>query len=73
MLWGLKETIENVVQQGEYVRMDLLRSNVRLIKASNFSGNKFWKNIGCMISDTTFGFEGKMLWDNQQNMNVKIK
>ena len=32
--------------------------NGRAKKVRNFSSNKFWKNIGCLVSASTFGTGG---------------
>ena len=31
-----------------------------------FSSNEFWKNIGCLILDLTFGLGGSSLWEKQE-------
>ena len=35
--------------------------NRRAQKFRRFSSNEFWKNIGCLISDPTFGIGGLRL------------
>ena len=32
--------------------------NVRFQKFRRFSSNEFWKNIGCLVSSSTFGIGG---------------
>ena len=39
--------------------------NGRALKIQRFSSNEFWKNIGCLVSDPTFGLGGYMMWDNE--------
>ena len=39
--------------------------NGRALKIQRFSSNEFWKNIGCLVSDPTFGIGGYMMWDNE--------
>ena len=34
------------------------KDNVWYRKVRRFSSNEFWKNIGCLVSDTTFGLGG---------------
>ena len=37
--------------------------NGRYLKFRQFSSNEFWRIIGCLVSDTTFGLGGSILWD----------
>ena len=41
----------------------LVKGNVRYRKVRLFSSNKFWKNIGSLVSDPTFGLGGSGLWE----------
>ena len=34
------------------------KGNARYQKVLRFSSNEFWKNIGCLVSDPTFGIGG---------------
>ena len=36
--------------------------NGRYQTFQRFSGNESWKNIGCLISDPTFGLGGLTMW-----------
>ena len=40
----------------------LNKGNVRYLKVRRFSSNEFWNNIGCLVSDPTFGLGGSRLW-----------
>ena len=40
----------------------LVKGNGWYRKVCRFSSNKFWKNIGCLVSDPTFGIGGSRLW-----------
>ena len=40
--------------------------NGRYQKVRRLSGNKFWKNIGYIISASTFGLGGSMLWEKEE-------
>ena len=40
-----------------------LIGNGRYQKFRLFSRNEFWKNIGCLVSDPTFGLGGYRLWE----------
>ena len=42
-------------------------------KVCRFSRNVFWKNIGCLISDPTFGIVGSMLWDKEEDTKISVK
>ena len=42
---------------------ELNKGNVRYRKVCWFSSNEFWKNIGCLVSDPTFGLGGPRMWD----------
>ena len=39
-------------------------------KVWQFLSNVFWKNIGCIVSDPTFGFGGSRMWDKEEVQNV---
>ena len=41
------------------------KGNVRYRKVCRFSINEFWKNIGCLVSATTFGHGGLRLWEKE--------
>ena len=51
---------------GKYVGM--VRGWAR--KFWRFSGNKFWNNIGCFISDHTLGFGGFKLWEEEEEQKT---
>ena len=40
--------------------------NGQYLKVRRFSSNEFWKNIGCLVSDPTFGRGGSKLWDKEK-------
>ena len=40
--------------------------NGRARKVRRFSGNEFCKNIGCIVSGTTFCLGGQRLWDKEK-------
>ena len=45
-------------------------------KVCQFSRNKFWKNIGCIISYPTFGIGGSWIWEKYEEKKIstnKIK
>ena len=44
----------------------LNKGNVRYQMFCLFSSNEFWKNIGCLVSDPTFGLGGSMLWEKEE-------
>ena len=35
-----------------------------------FSINEFWKNIGCLISASTFGIGGSRIWDKEESHKI---
>ena len=41
-------------ENGKAIRI----GNGRYLKVHRFSNNEFWKNIGCLVSATTFGLGG---------------
>ena len=41
-------------------------------KVQQFSSNEFWKNIGCLFSDPTFGLEGLRLWDKEEDIKISV-
>ena len=51
---------------GKYVVM----LNVRAWKVWQFSSNKFWKNIGCLVSAPTFGLGGSRLWEKEEAQEI---
>ena len=42
--------------------ISLNKVNVRYRKVRQFSINGFWKNIGCLVSASTFGIGELSLW-----------
>ena len=49
------------------------KGNVRYRKVHQFSSNKFWKNIGCLVSAPTFGLGGSRLWEKEEGINLILK
>ena len=37
-----------------------------------FSRNGIWKNIGCLVSDPTFGIGGLMLWEKEEAQEIRV-
>ena len=48
----------------------LNKVNVWYRKVRRFSGNEFWKNIGCLISAPTFGLGGSRLWEKGEDLKL---
>ena len=44
--------------------------NGRYQKVWRFSSNEFWKNIGYLVSATTFGLGWSRLWDKEEVQNI---
>ena len=42
-------------------------------KFRQFSINEFGKNIGCLVSDPTFGLGGLRLWEKEEYINISRK
>ena len=51
----------------------LNKGNVRYRKVRRFSGNEFWKNIGCLVSAPTFGLGGSRLWEKEEEIKLSGK
>ena len=51
----------------------LNKGNVRYRKVCQFSRNGFWKNIGCLISDPTFGLGRSRMWKKEGEIKVSVK
>ena len=49
------------------------KGNVRYRKICRFSSNEFWKNIGCLVSDPTFGIGGAILWEKEEDIQISGK
>ena len=47
--------------------------NVKVKKVCWLSRNYFWKNIGCLVSDTIFGIWGSRLLDKEEAQNIRGK
>ena len=45
---------------------EFYKGNVRYQKVCRFYRNELWKNIGCLVSDPTFGLGGLRLWDKEE-------
>ena len=46
------------------------KGNVQYRKVRRFSSNEFWKNIGCLVSDPTFGIGGLSIWDKEEDLKL---
>ena len=51
----------------------LNKGNVRYRKVCRFSSNEFWKNIGCLVSATTFGLGVLRLWEKEADRKLSGK
>ena len=51
----------------------LNKGNVRYRKFRRFSSNGFWKNIGCLFSEPTFGLGGSKLWEKEEDLKLSGK
>ena len=51
----------------------LNKGNVRYRKVRCFSGNEFWKNIGCLVSAPTFGIGGSRLREKEEDLKLSGK
>ena len=49
------------------------KRNLRYREFHQFFSNKFWKNIGCLISDHTFGLGGSRLWKKEDDIKLSGK
>ena len=47
--------------------------NGRYQKVRRFSSNKFWKNIGCLVSTPSFGLGGSRLYEKEEEMKISGK
>ena len=57
----------------EYNGKSLGMGNGRYRKVCQFSRNEFWKNIGFIVSNPTFGLGGSRLWDMEEDINISGK
>ena len=51
----------------------LNKGNVRYRKVRRFSSNELWKNIGCLVSASTFGLGGLRLWEKEEELKLSGK
>ena len=42
-------------------------------KVSRFSSNEFWKNIGYLVLDPTFGLVGSRMWEKEEDIKISRK
>ena len=49
------------------------KRNLRYREFHRFFRNKFWKNIGCLISDPIFGLGGSRLWKKEDDIKLSGK
>ena len=49
------------------------KGNVRYRKIRRFFSNEFWKNVGCLVSDPTFGLGGSRMWDKEEDTKISGK
>ena len=47
--------------------------NIRYRNVCRFSRSEFWKNIGCLVSDPTFGLEELRLWYEEEYIKISEK
>ena len=47
------------------------QENRKLRKLQQFSREKFWKNIGCLLSAPNFGLGGSILWEYYTKISGK--
>ena len=47
------------------------QENGQFWKLWRFSRNKFWKNIGCILSAPNFGLRGLRLWEKYPKISGK--
>ena len=47
------------------------QQNGRFRKLRRFSRYKLWENIGCLLSETTSGLGGSILWEKDPNISGK--
>ena len=43
----------------------MVKGNVRYRKVRRFSRCEFWNNIGCLVSEPTFGLGGSRMWGKE--------
>ena len=48
----------------------LVKGNVRYQKFDRFSSNEFWKNIGCLVSESSFGLDGLRPWEKEEDLKI---
>ena len=58
----LKRMNQKVDEENEKV---FYKGNLGYQKVCRFSRNKFWNNIGCLVSAPTFGLGGSRLWEKE--------
>ena len=51
----------------------LNKVNVRYRKIRRFSRNGFWKNIGCLVSDHTFGIGVSSMCEKLEDIKISVK
>ena len=47
--------------------------NERARKVWRFSSNEFWKNVGCLVLDPTFGLHGSRMWGKEEETEISGK
>ena len=47
-----------------------VKANVWYRKFPRFSSNEFRNNIGCLVSERTFGLGGSRLWEKEEKLNI---
>ena len=52
-------------------RREGTQENGQFWKLRQFSGDEFWKNIGCIISAPNFGLGGSRLWEKYPEISGK--
>ena len=56
-------------ENGKFLNKDHLRYQ----NVCSFSSNEFWKNIGCLISEPTFGLGGSRMWEKEVDLKLSGK
>ena len=46
------------------------KGNGQYRKVRQFFSNEFWKNIGCLVSDTNFGLGGSKLRKKEEDIKI---
>ena len=50
----------------------LVKGRVQYQNFLRFSSNEIRKNIGCLVSDPTFGLGGSMMWEKEEGIRIIV-